>query len=173
MITCHSFLSTYALPMSLLGSRQFPLARTNRPPMSLCASSPARIQQQPHQPNSSATPLIFVIMGVSGCGKSTVGALLAAQLNCTFYDADNYHPAANVSECAMQWLWQLQLTTISRPTGPMHTLNALSWLQPVFDCMCLLVPRAGKMQAGIPLTDEDRWPWLERLRQLLAQHIAE
>jgi hypothetical protein len=52
-------------------------------------------------------------------------------------------------------------------------LNALSWLQPVSDCMGLLMPCAGKMHAGIPLTDEDRWPWLERLRQLLAQHIAE
>lgn len=30
----------------------------------------------------------------------------------------------------------------------------------------------GKMRAGVALTDEDRWPWLETLRELLASHIA-
>lgn len=44
-------------------------------------------------------PLIYIIMGVSGCGKSTVGALLAQELKCPFYDADSYHPEANISEC--------------------------------------------------------------------------
>jgi gluconokinase len=57
----------------------------------------------------------MVVMGVSGCGKSTVGALLALRLRWEFEDADWFHPAANVD----------------------------------------------KMHAGIPLTDEDRWPWLD------------
>lgn len=30
----------------------------------------------------------------------------------------------------------------------------------------------AKMRSGIPLTDEDRWPWLERLRELLQEHMA-
>ena len=34
-------------------------------------------------------------MGVSGCGKTTVGEALAAYFNCPFYDADDYHPAEN------------------------------------------------------------------------------
>jgi gluconate kinase len=29
------------------------------------------------------------------------------------------------------------------------------------------------MRAGIPLEDADRWPWLERLEQVLAGHIEE
>ena len=29
-----------------------------------------------------------------------------------------------------------------------------------------------KMKAGIPLTDEDRWPWLDRLRQLIERCLA-
>lgn len=37
----------------------------------------------------------------------------------------------------------------------------------------LRVVNAGKMRAGIALTDEDRWPWLNRLRDILAQHVAE
>jgi gluconokinase len=43
-------------------------------------------------------PSVVVIMGVSGCGKSTVGALLARRLQWEFEDADWFHPAANVDK---------------------------------------------------------------------------
>lgn len=39
---------------------------------------------------------IFYVMGVSGCGKSTIGKLLAARLELSFADGDDFHPAANV-----------------------------------------------------------------------------
>lgn len=42
----------------------------------------------------------FVIMGVSGCGKSTVGQALADALNCPFYDGDDFHPPENVAKMA-------------------------------------------------------------------------
>ncbi|HEX9184547.1 MAG TPA: gluconokinase [Burkholderiales bacterium] len=61
--------------------------------------------------------MIVVVMGVSGSGKSTVGALLASRLGAEFLDADEFHPPENVA----------------------------------------------KMAAGVPLTDADRKPWLERL----------
>lgn len=63
-----------------------------------------------------------VVMGVSGCGKSTVGALLADELGVPFLDADSLHPQAN----------------------------------------------RAKMAAGIPLTDDDRWPWLRVVGTTLA-----
>ena len=63
----------------------------------------------------SAAPRVVIVMGVSGCGKSTVGALLALRLRWEFEDADWFHPASNVD----------------------------------------------KMHSGIPLTDEDRRPWLD------------
>jgi carbohydrate kinase (thermoresistant glucokinase family) len=66
---------------------------------------------------------VVVAMGVSGSGKSTIGALVAAALGVTFVDGDSLHPLANIE----------------------------------------------KMAAGIPLTDEDRWPWLARVGQSLAQ----
>lgn len=41
-----------------------------------------------------------VVMGVSGCGKSTVGALLAAALHTEFLDGDSLHPVPNVKKMA-------------------------------------------------------------------------
>lgn len=43
---------------------------------------------------------LFVVMGVSGCGKTTVGQALAARLGCPFYDGDDFHPPANVAKMA-------------------------------------------------------------------------
>lgn len=37
----------------------------------------------------------LVVMGVSGCGKSTVGTLLGQRLGRPFFDGDDFHPAAN------------------------------------------------------------------------------
>lgn len=42
--------------------------------------------------------MIFIIMGVSGCGKTTVGELLAQQLSLPFFDADDFHPQENVEK---------------------------------------------------------------------------
>lgn len=39
-----------------------------------------------------------VVMGVSGSGKSTVGAALAARLGVAFADADSFHPQANIAK---------------------------------------------------------------------------
>jgi carbohydrate kinase (thermoresistant glucokinase family) len=43
---------------------------------------------------------VIVLMGVCGCGKTAVGELLAAQLAWPYYDADDYHPQANVDKMA-------------------------------------------------------------------------
>lgn len=62
-------------------------------------------------------PVVVLILGVSGSGKSTVGRALARALGGTFLEGDDFHPDANVA----------------------------------------------RMAAGIPLTDADREPWLDRL----------
>ena len=73
-------------------------------------------------------PAAIIIMGVSGSGKSTIGALLAEALGWPFADADGFHPPENVA----------------------------------------------KMAAGTPLTDEDRWPWLDAIAaQVSASRTAE
>jgi gluconokinase len=68
----------------------------------------------------------IVVMGVSGAGKSTVGRLIAARLDCPFRDADSFHPRANIE----------------------------------------------KMSRGEPLTDADRWPWLDAIAAWIAEHRA-
>ncbi len=70
--------------------------------------------------------MILVLMGVSGCGKSTVGEALAQALGWPFHDADDFHPEANVA----------------------------------------------KMAAGQPLTDDDRWPWLDRIAEAMRAVLA-
>src|SRR3954454_7870942 len=40
----------------------------------------------------------LVVMGVSGSGKSTVGAALAQRLRVPFADADDFHPQANIAK---------------------------------------------------------------------------
>lgn len=67
--------------------------------------------------------LRVVIMGVAGCGKSSVGEGLAARLGIPYRDGDD-----------------------------LHTPEAVE-----------------KMRAGTPLTDEDRWPWLDRVAEVLAK----
>jgi gluconokinase len=62
-------------------------------------------------------PIILVVTGVSGSGKTTVGTMLAGRLRWPYADADDFHPKANMA----------------------------------------------KMAAGCPLTDEDRWPWLQAI----------
>ncbi|HEY0433375.1 MAG TPA: gluconokinase [Chitinophagaceae bacterium] len=63
---------------------------------------------------------IIYVMGVSGCGKTTIGSELAKRMAVPFFDGDAFHPQANKE----------------------------------------------KMHAGIPLTDGDRWQWLDALHSL-------
>ncbi len=41
---------------------------------------------------------VLVVMGVSGSGKSTIGAAIAGRLRVPFEDADDLHPPANIEK---------------------------------------------------------------------------
>jgi gluconokinase len=62
------------------------------------------IDQQPQRVWSAALehtitkPMVVVVMGVSGSGKSTVAALLAGALGCQFQEGDDLHPRENVEK---------------------------------------------------------------------------
>ncbi len=66
---------------------------------------------------------LIVVMGVSGCGKTSVGIDIAARLGFAFVEGDTLHPRGNVE----------------------------------------------KMSQGIPLSDDDRWPWLDLVGAALRQ----
>jgi gluconokinase len=44
--------------------------------------------------------MIYLVMGVSGAGKTTVGRALAAALHCDFLEGDTLHPRANIEKMA-------------------------------------------------------------------------
>jgi gluconokinase len=49
---------------------------------------------------TTSTPLAIIVIGVSGCGKSSVGAELATRLGLAFIEGDALHPRANVDKMA-------------------------------------------------------------------------
>ena len=65
----------------------------------------------------AASPLVLVVMGVSGSGKTTVGALLAGRLGWSFAEADDFHPAANITKM--------------RSGIPLDDSDRLPWLQAI------------------------------------------
>ena len=62
-------------------------------------------------------PVIALIMGVSGSGKTTVAVLLSAALGCQFQEGDDLHPAANVEKM--------------RGGTPLTDADRLPWLQKI------------------------------------------
>jgi gluconokinase len=51
-------------------------------------------------PKRLALPVVLVLMGVSGCGKTTVAQILAERLHWAFEEGDALHPQANVDKMA-------------------------------------------------------------------------
>ncbi|MGB1011869.1 MAG: gluconokinase [Thiolinea sp.] len=43
-------------------------------------------------------PRLIIVMGVCGCGKSTIASALAKKLNGMYLDADDYHPDTNIAK---------------------------------------------------------------------------
>jgi 6-phosphogluconate dehydrogenase len=65
---------------------------------------------------------IYLVMGVSGAGKSSVGQALSKSLNLPFYDGDDYHPQANIDkmrqgiplEDSDRWGWLKNLNQLAK-----------------------------------------------------------
>ena len=84
-------------------------------------------------------PRVILLMGVAGCGKSTVGALLAARLDGHFHDADDFHPPANIEKMAAgiplddadraPWLARLREEVVDRAPSGCLTVLACSALK--------------------------------------------
>ena len=79
--------------------------------------------------------LVLVVMGVSGSGKSTVGAAIAQRLRVPFADADDFHPAANIAKMSagqalddsdrQPWLEAIGEWLAQHPDGAVVSCSAL------------------------------------------------
>lgn len=89
---------------------------------------------------------IFYIMGVSGCGKTTIGKLLSKELSIPFFDGDDYHSASNVAKMAsgtpltdadrLDWLKALN-TLAKKEVGNKGAIIACSALKEYYrDLLC-------------------------------------
>jgi len=63
-------------------------------------SPPTQGTVNPTSQDAARRAAVLVLMGVSGCGKSTVGALLAERLEWPFKDGDALHPPHNLAKMA-------------------------------------------------------------------------
>jgi carbohydrate kinase (thermoresistant glucokinase family) len=61
-------------------------------------SRQTRAQSEPKTASPLGIPAVIVVMGVSGCGKSTIASMLAHRLNWTFEEGDWFHPRSNVEK---------------------------------------------------------------------------
>jgi gluconokinase len=92
-----------------------------------------------HPPPITAPPQVIILMGVAGCGKSTIGALLAARNDGKFFDADDFHPESNIQKMASgtplddadrtPWLARLRSEVIDSATPNSLTILACSALK--------------------------------------------
>lgn len=103
-------------------------------------------------------PIIY-IMGVSGCGKTTVGKLLALETGLPFFDGDDFHPPENVSKMASG----NSLDDKDRAVW-LDKLNSLSRIQEgdngaVIACSALKDKYRRQLEQG--LTEKPKWVFLE------------
>jgi len=80
---------------------------------------------------------VYIVYGVSGCGKTSVGKALASSLDIPFYDADDFHPESNIQKMARgiplddhdrkPWLLSLseEIITWHQTTGAILACSAL------------------------------------------------
>ncbi|WP_226779091.1 gluconokinase [Oceaniglobus trochenteri] len=81
----------------------------------------------------------FVVMGVSGCGKTSIGQGLGAAMGATFIDGDDLHPAENVAKMASgtplededRWPW-LDRVGVALGAGAGTTIIGCSALKRIY-----------------------------------------
>jgi gluconokinase len=74
---------------------------------------------------------VIVVMGVAGAGKSTVGRALSDALCWTFYDGDDFHPAANIEKM--------------RQGHPLTDSDRRPWLETLNGLVADVVPRSARL----------------------------
>lgn len=116
---------------------------------------------------------IFVVMGVSGSGKTTIGTLLAKHLGAVFADADDYHSAENKDKMRAG----TALTDEDRAPW-LETLNRLlrGWADQgakgVLACSALKASYRDTLNAGMA-PGVVQFVWLDGSREMIQQRLEE
>ena len=113
----------------------------------------------------------IIVMGVSGCGKTTVGRALAVRLNAAFLDADDFHPATNVEKMRAgtplsdvdraPWLF-----TLNHQLRERNELGACV----VLACSALKKAYRAAISAGLPRA---HWIFLDGSFELIAARLRD
>lgn len=126
------------------------------------------VKREERTPQASPQPIQWLLMGVSGCGKSTVGAALAAQLGCIFLDADDFHPAENIAKMSRGE----PLSEVDRApwlASLCHRLRQLANESWVLACSALRHHARDQLTAAAP---QLRIAHLHGSRELIAARLA-
>jgi len=114
--------------------------------------------------------MLIIVMGVSGCGKSTIGKLLADQLNIDFYDADDFHPDANVTKMKNG---QALNDTDRKPWLLLLSKKLQEWQQKggaVLACSALKENYRQLLMSNNP--DTIKWVYLEGTFKVITERIS-
>jgi len=114
--------------------------------------------------------MIVLVMGVSGSGKTTVGALLAGQLGWPYAEADSFHPAANIEKMAAG----IPLTDADRAPwlaaiGQWIDAEVAASRSGVVSCSALKRAYRDQLRAG---RSEVKIVYLRGSRELIATRLA-
>lgn len=112
---------------------------------------------------------IYLVMGVSGAGKSSVGQALSKSLNLPFYDGDDYHPQANIDkmrqgiplEDSDRWGWLKNLNQLAK--------EALKKEGAVMVCSALKEVYRQKLSKDLSTACE--WIYLKGSYELILERI--
>ncbi len=108
---------------------------------------------------------VIIVMGVSGCGKSTIGRMLSDRTGIPFFAADDFHPPANVEKMASG--------------QPLNDTDRQPWLDILADLLaekeqdggailaCSALKESYRRTLGTKLTEPPRWVYLKGSQEVI------
>uniref|UniRef100_UPI0037E898CA probable gluconokinase n=1 Tax=Semicossyphus pulcher TaxID=241346 RepID=UPI0037E898CA len=102
--------------------------------------------------------MIYVVMGVSGCGKSTFGAFLSEKLGWPLHEGDDFHPQKNIDKMArgepltdqdrLPWLLKIHEVIERERCSGCDALVVCSALKRLYRQILLYGPKALTSSSG-------------------------